>query len=217
VAFTAAFLRREPKDFSVILIADAGLPMIAWYLPRMWLALVPVILLEAAIGMRITGLSFRRAAWAATAANCFSTLIGVPLAWIVLATVELIGFGSAEGLDSFGSRVYAVTVQSPWLIPYEKDLWWMVPIAAVCLAVPFWSISVVSEYAVVRRLAPDASAAALWRWMWIGNLASYLALPLMAWIIASALPRAWTSAVTGPVVDFFADVVFRLAAFLRGH
>ena len=48
------------------------------------------------------------------------------------------GGGRAFGIDSSWQRVFAVTVQAAWLIPYESELNWMVPLAAIVLLVPFF-------------------------------------------------------------------------------
>jgi hypothetical protein len=64
------------------------------------------------------------------------------------------GGGSAHGLRTLSAKLLAVTWQSPWLIPYEDDLVWMVPAAALCLLVPFFFASVYIEYQVARRVLP---------------------------------------------------------------
>ena len=117
--------------------ANSGVPMLAIYLPPASLLLIPIILIEAAHGTLRWGVPFRGALKAFALANVVSTIIGVPLCWAVAAGVELICCGDAVGLGTVGQRVFAVTVQAPWLIPYETDLWWMVPAATAVLTVLF--------------------------------------------------------------------------------
>ncbi len=50
------------------------------------------------------------------------TLVGIPAVWVHLVVPELVGGGWALGIDSFWRRVWAVTVQAAWLIPYESEL-----------------------------------------------------------------------------------------------
>ena len=71
--------------------------------------------------------------------------------WAVLATVQGVLAGDARGLATVGQKIYAVTVQAPWLIPYEEDLGWMIPIALVVLAVPAYLLSALIEW---RALLP---------------------------------------------------------------
>ena len=58
-------------------------------------------------------------------------LAGVPLAWLVMLVLGLITTGgSALGLNSPVKKLVAVTLQAAWLIPYEENLFWMIPCAA---------------------------------------------------------------------------------------
>lgn len=70
------------------MLADMGLPMVAVYLPAAWLALVPIILIEAAYGSLRYHLYFPRAVLAQAAANSLSTLIGIPITWSVLVLLQ---------------------------------------------------------------------------------------------------------------------------------
>lgn len=193
------------------IFADIGVPMIGLILPAAWLLLIPVIFIEAFVGGRITKMPFRRILAVATASNCFSTLLGVPLAWLTMALVEGHFFGTAKGLDSVWKEIYAVTIQAPWLIPYDKDLDWMIPTAAAVLVLPLWMMSVVSEYFIVRRMLPELSCDMKWRWTWKANAISYVFLL----IVVVALPI--TGPIIGvfgsllrPIIDFMVELVMRL-------
>ena len=164
--------------------------MISVFLPAAWLMLIPIILIEAYIGVKVAKLTFRQTIFGATIGNLFSTLLGIPMTWSVLAGIEGQSFGTAISLDSFAAKVYAVTIQAPWLIPYEDDLAWMVPSAIVFLAVIFWLMSVVSEYFILRIVQRTVQPAALWRWMWIANTASYVCLLSFIFLLALLGPLA---------------------------
>ncbi len=133
--------------------ADAGVPMLVLIWPAFWLLLAPIVLVEASVASRQLGLPRKSALAASLAANAVSTLAGVPVTWGILAALEMVvtGGGSAFGLSTLYTRVFAVTAQAPWLIPYEHDLYWMIPTAAAVLLVPFFFMSVFVEGLVMRR------------------------------------------------------------------
>ena len=194
--------------------ADIGVPMVAFFLPPMWLSLVPVILLEGWILRRMLRVDNRSAFTASAIANIATTIVGIPLAWVVLAIAELACCGGAGGLATLWQRIYAVTVQAPWLIPYEKDLDWMVPSAMAVLAVPFFLVTVVIEGLINRRLLPNVDRRKTWRATWVANAASYVMLLLLAWpafAVAGILRGVFR-----PLLNWFVEVVFTVARFLVG-
>jgi hypothetical protein len=154
--------------------ADAGVPMLALIWPASWILFIPIVAVEAWIARKIVGLSVKRSILAATVANAVSTLVGIPLVWGGLALAEIVvsNGGEALGVDSFWRRVYAVTVQAPWLIPYESELHWMVPLAAIVLLVPFFFASVFIERMAFRRFCISSPELAR-RWSWVANGATY--------------------------------------------
>jgi hypothetical protein len=166
--------------------ADIGVPMLFVTFPAMVAALVPIIWIEAHYGLRRLGLTYRQALGVSAAANAASTVIGLPVTWLVLVGVQLLtGGGNAYGLRTLPDKLLAVTWQSPWLIPYEEELVWMMPAATLCLLVPFFFASAFVEYQVARRMlsmqARDRVLAAVWR----ANLLSYglLAAVTTGWLI----------------------------------
>lgn len=160
--------------------------MISAFLLPAWLALIPIIFIEARLGVRIANLSVRQSTYGAIVGNLFSTLLGIPITWSILVAIEMRWFGVARGLDTFFSKVYAVTLQSPWLIPYEESLVWMIPVATIFLAFIFWMMSIVSEYLILRIILRKVQPAILWKWMWIANTASYVFLLLFLCLLTLA-------------------------------
>jgi hypothetical protein len=119
--------------------ADAGIPMLFLTLPAMIIALAPIIAVESIVVGRLLGTSAISKAKSVAIANVASTVIGLPLTWVALVAVQLIsGGGSAYGLVTPTQKLLAVTWQAPWLIPYEGDLYWMVPAASLFLLAPFF-------------------------------------------------------------------------------
>jgi hypothetical protein len=155
--------------------ADVGVPMLAVVWPASWLLLLLVIPLEAAIPIRSPGITYRQRLKVATSANLVSTLIGIPLTWGVLVFLQMVcGGGAAWGIETPRQKLLAVTLQSPWLIPYEPELHqWMIPAAAAVLCIPFFLMSVWCENRVARTLFDKAERPQVLRWAWQANTASY--------------------------------------------
>lgn len=154
--------------------ADAGVPMLALLWPASWIAFIPVVIIEAWIARRIIGLTWKPAVIRSSIANATSTLIGIPLTWGALLVVELVlsGGGRAFGIDTIPQKLFAAIVQAPWLIPYEEDLNWLVPTAAIVLLVPFFFASVfIERWAFDRKKQLEKSLVQLWSWK--ANLATY--------------------------------------------
>lgn len=166
--------------------ADAGLPMVAVFLPPMWLALVPIIIIEAMVCVKVTRASSRQALVGLGIGNIASTIVGIPIMWVFLASIELACCGGARGLSSFWTKLYAVTVQAPWLIPYEHAFNWMVPAAIGILLLPSFLLSVAVEGLVARPFLRDVPSKLFWRSITVANIASYLALAVI-FAIGSAM------------------------------
>lgn len=143
-----------------LMLANIGLPMVAVYLPFAWFALVPIIFIEALYGDRRYHLSFRRALLAQAIANCFSTLIGIPITWfaIVLLQVAILpgGIGPA------------------WLGP--EPSWWNIALAVAVLTVVFYFMSVATEGFVVARFFREVPQQTIRYWMLQSNGITYVLL-----------------------------------------
>jgi len=172
--------------------------MIAVTLPALLAALAPVIWIEAHYSLRRLGLPYRRALAVSAVGNAASTVIGVPIAWAVLAGLETLsgGFSRTYQLGTLSGKLLAVTWQSPWLYDYRDDLRWMVPAAALCLLVPFFLASVCIEYQVARRMLSPHPRSTVLAAVWRANLLSYglLAVLATAWLIRGLLTCGSTHA-----------------------
>ena len=195
--------------------ADIGVPMIAVFLPPMWLAFIPIVLLEALLLARLLDVSFGRAVTPSLLSNLASTLVGIPLMWFVLALAEMICCGEARGLTTFSAKLYAVTVQAPWLIPYERDLRWMVPSALAVLAIPCFVASVIVEAPVNQYFLRDTEKRSLWRATAIANACSYMLLALLIWPalkLANHMPGFFE-----PIGEWIVETTFKVAGALTGR
>jgi hypothetical protein len=156
-------------------LANIGVPMLFVQLPLMIIALPVVIFIEAALCRRWFRMEWKPALRATSVANLVSTLVGFPLMWLTLVVVQMmVGGGSAPKIPDPWFSIYTVTVQAPWLLPYEDKLYWMVPTACLILLVPAFFVTVWIERKFYRRSLQRGEisisiSAATWRM----HLASY--------------------------------------------
>ena len=161
--------------------ADMGLPMliIAW--PGMGVMLIPVVALEVFVLMRLFGTPVGRTVEVAATSNIVSTVVGIPVTWGILFGMQAVTGGGRGGpsVETLAGKVLAVTWQAPWLLPYESDLYWMVPVAMLVLLVPFFFASWLIEYQVSRLMMRDFAAGVVKNAVLRANLASYALLVLV--------------------------------------
>jgi len=170
------------------MFANAGVPMIFIQWPLMLVALVPIIAVEAWLIRRWTPVSSREALIGVAKANLLSTLIGVPLAWLVMLVIELAVLAPVPMLSErfhleFQGPVWGVLeflLSVAWLAPYEGNLHWMVPAAVGLLLVPCFYASVVIERWACLRTWRTVDPTAVRRGVFRANFASYLLLFALA-------------------------------------
>jgi hypothetical protein len=154
--------------------ANAGVPMLGVVWPLAWGAFVPIVLIEAAVGRRLTTMSWQNAIFGSLGANVMSTLFGIPLTWLVLTVAEMVftAGGTSYGLQSPLAVLLAVTVQAPWLVPYESELEWMIPAATTFLLPIFGLVSVYVEKRAFAKITGCEKSVAK-KWAWRANLITY--------------------------------------------
>jgi hypothetical protein len=127
--------------------ANVGVPMIGVTLVGMVFALAPIIIIEKYVLASWLGLSLWHSTWVMFSANLVSTLIGIPVTWFLLLLAQISTWdGVPLGIETISKKFLAVTWQAPWLVPYDDDLHWMIPAAALVLLVPFFFASWLVEY-----------------------------------------------------------------------
>jgi hypothetical protein len=157
-----------------MILANIGVPMLFVQLPYLVVLLLPIIAVEAMVLRRRLSLPFRETFGGAARANLVSTFAGFPLAWLAMfALQDSVGGNRAWGLDTAAHRLAAVTLQAAWLIPYEGDLFWMIPAASLVLLVPCFPASVFIEGWQLRRHWPEMMANRVWSAVWLANSLSY--------------------------------------------
>ena len=167
--------------------ANAGVPMIFLVMPAFAFSIVPIIILESFYIANKLQLSRKVVYKTVTVSNLVSTIVGIPAAWILLVSIQLItGGGSAYGIDTTIEKILAVTWQAPWLIPYEHSLNWMIPVAGTVLLVPLFFISWWFEYLVSKSMLKEVEPNRIKLLVRNANLITYSLMmlwPIIYWFI----------------------------------
>ncbi|HPT07698.1 MAG TPA: hypothetical protein PLO85_06120 [Candidatus Omnitrophota bacterium] len=168
--------------------ADMGAPMIFITLPMLIIGLIPIIFLETFVLLKIMRIDFKAALKTSAFMNGISTIIGIPLTWVLLVLLQMFtGGGAAYGLQTPLKKFLAVTWQAPWLIPYESDLYWMIPAASLVLLIPFFFASYFVEAIIARRMQKSLDTGLLKKSVFVANVVSYAILFVLtlAWLLVS--------------------------------
>jgi hypothetical protein len=159
------------------LLADIGVPMIFVQWPPALLFLLPVIVIEALTIRRVLATPTRKVFAAATKANLISTLVGVPLAWLVtlivgVTTVVPASFAADKWhweMDSPLFQVFSFVFGIAWIFPPDGKAW-LIPLAAALLLVPTFFVSVWIEGRFYRRSLEGSDVASINRAVRQANL-----------------------------------------------
>jgi hypothetical protein len=168
--------------------ADAGIPMIAFSYPIVLLLFLPIVLIEAAYIRSKTMTSWRTTLIVAGKANLVTTLLGFPVAWMLMFLFEMAaGLFLSPLRDNFphfdavlGSvpgRVLMGILSSAWLGPTNSKI--AITAAFVFLFVPAFVLSGwIESKMVVADLNPD-DFATVKSTVWKANVVSYLFLAVV--------------------------------------
>jgi hypothetical protein len=175
-----------------VFLANAGVPMLFLAFPAAFYLLIPVVAVELFAARRITDITFARKFVGVASANLVSTLAGWPLMWYIMMLLQMYvipGGGGAYGLFTPLRAIASVTLQAAWLIPYEEELYWMVPTAAMVLMVPAFFVSVPIERIVLRFVWRQEPVPQRKHFVWRANLCSYALLIAIgcSWLVYSAV------------------------------
>jgi len=159
----------------------------------MGMLLIPIIILEAAIYYYKLKLTPAYAFKVSAKANLVSTIVGIPVCWILLVIAEfiiiaIIGTSYEAGafksvpwlLDNDFAGALGLVICSPWPPPNDVNLNWIIPIALLILQIPFCLASIYIELRVVKAMRPilPFKSAVVW-----ANIASYAATALLITIM----------------------------------
>ncbi len=170
--------------------ANAGVPMLFLAMPAFLFSLVPIIAIEKVYISNGFKLSIGQSLKTVSISNFASTVIGIPLTWLLLVVAQVVtGGGGAYGIDFGIGKMLAVTWQAPWLIPYEEELNWMIPVAGLVLLVPFFFASWWSEYIVSKEINKTLCSLSIKTKVRNANLITYSLLtawPVGFWVLGNA-------------------------------
>ena len=167
-------------------LADSSVPMLFWHMLAIFSALVPIVLIEAYSAKKILGLTIGQAIGPISASNFASMLIGFPVLWMFwLSAQQLVGGNDVHSLTTWWKKLYAVTVQAPWLLHSGRDLYWMVPAAAIVMLVPAYFLSVWVERLVLSWFWKDEDKSRLTKFSFMAHVPSYATL-VFFWCVFGA-------------------------------
>jgi hypothetical protein len=172
------------------MLANTGVPMLFVQMPLLLITLPVIIAVEAVLCRRWLAVSWRQAWKSAGIANVVSTVVGFPILWIPLVIIEIaVGAGRAPKLPEPWFSVYTVTVQAPWLFPFEQRLYWMIPTACMVLLIPAFFVTVLIERRIYRTsLGESRGRMSVIRATWSMHLVTYaLLLVVCLCLLGSAL------------------------------
>ena len=102
--------------------ANAGVPMIFLAMPVLGLSIIPIIIIEAMFLGKKLELTTSSAFKTTTISNLVSTIIGIPLTWLLLVLIQMFaGGGGSFGLDTMLGKVLFFTLQAAWLLPHQLN------------------------------------------------------------------------------------------------
>ena len=117
--------------------------------PAAFILLAPVVIIEAAIAVRVVGVRFGEAMWLSLGANIISTVVGIPIG-TCCNPVPLM-FISESDTGSFASALLFFGT----------------------LLLPLYFLSVITEAWAARSILDQSHRQKAWRWAWLANLATY--------------------------------------------
>ena len=173
----------------VCLYGDVGLPMLAFLWPWAWVLFLPIVVVEAYAARRRLSNSWRQALKLSFLANLCSTALGIPVTWLLLLAIALLGCPLIHiGVPEKIVVILLAPVALAWLPPSVEQHQWWIPFAALVLCIPFFFMSVYIEYLIATHVQKDELRSRLRSWSWLANLASYIPI-----ILSLAIWLAWTS------------------------
>jgi hypothetical protein len=133
--------------------ADAGLPMLFVFAPILGFSIVPIIFIEGFYLAKFLEKPRFRMLKYCGGANLISTVLGVPITWLILFGLQLvISGGSGPNVSGLGGEILSVTWQAPWLMPDKNQVYWMNPAASAFLIVFFFLASWLIESFIINKL-----------------------------------------------------------------
>jgi len=155
--------------------ANSGVPTIAVIWPVSWFLLLLIIPLEAQVAVKVLKVDYVVGLCISARANIISTLVGIPIAWALLAAIEMLVWQRlphTEIPSTFWLQ-HAFT-DGAWLMPLWDAPKWYAPVALCLLNIPFCLMSVyVEQWSIKNQREHDFTNLMALKWAWEANLLSY--------------------------------------------
>lgn len=165
-----------------LVFADVGLPMIAFQVPVMAIAFVPIVLVETFVIARSLDLRFGRTLRATALANLVSTIVGVPFAWFLMLFVDCAGAGrlGRESSSPENDLLFSIG-NAAWMAPNSKS--WMLGVAFFVLAIPAFFASVWVEWRILEPRLEGVAKPRAKKAVWLANVISYVGLVIVVSVL----------------------------------
>lgn len=163
--------------FPTTAFADVPIPTISIFFPVMILLLIPIIIIEAWVGVQRLSFKWGEAFKVSIVANLVSTLLGIPLTHLILgdSLYMLYGFVGTQ-TEAKGILFYITTgmLQPFLLFPGWKP--WVYFLVLIGLLIPTFFITVWIERIIATRLlkSKNTPREIAKEWSFHANLVSYL-------------------------------------------
>jgi hypothetical protein len=200
----------------MLLLANAGLPVMMVMIPWAILGIVPVILVEAVWYWRFLRVPWDEALWDSGSANLYSTTCGWLIAWLSMVGVQILFavlcWVAALSWNAFGGDSHGMLT---WLSePSTYPLWflgfvccsaWLIPVgmhdggnvimlgAVLVMLLPCYVVSYQMEARQSQKVWPDLDPKRVYRHVWYAHMVSYgLMYAVTFWIYLNAVgPNAF--------------------------
>lgn len=135
--------------FSATAGANAGMPMLFAMAPLIIIGIIPIVLIECLYIKNSMKRRFGESLKVSVVANFMSTMIGIPITWLLLVILEVFtGGGGSQLPDSYFLKI---TVHAAWQLPDVHEQPWVLAGASIFLLIIFYFVSWWTEYLVIRH------------------------------------------------------------------
>jgi hypothetical protein len=197
--------------------ADAGIPLLVFIEPFLLFSLLFVIFIEIYIIRKTLNSNLKETIKAVSLSNLVSTLVGVPLTWVILLVGEIFLLLSSALVfnSSLKAQTYIIALAPAWLFPHTKwgfqekaiTLW-----AILYLMIVFYGVSAWIETKINRRLLKRYNPLLIKKLTWEANLYSYLFLFLVIiwyWLSANKFGFSFlVNKIMNVSLSFFLSIIF---------
>jgi hypothetical protein len=161
-----------------VLFANVAIPTLIPHWIGAFIVLVPVVVLEATVTKKRLQLPFAVAFSVCRRANVKSTLIGIPLAYVVsfFLVMPLAGFIQQLTKLTFGTVFGSIFFIGGFI---DAPPGWLAGLATFLLLVPYYYVSVLIEKQSLEQSLPSIDPAQIRANAIVMNRASYIALGLL--------------------------------------